>query len=290
MFKLEESIRFWGLAKKIFQSLRYDKSHDIDGVDAMEQKLSVRGRDLNTLIGNITFTDALFHILLNRMPAPLERDVLDAVLVSFHGGFGFSTPSVLLPRLAATTGTSVAGSLAAGYSGGGQYHLGATEEAMEMYKKILQSKKGDLTEHTRNYVRAAIEKKEKIHGFGHPLFKKDPRPSRLRSFLNERKFESDYITMYDAIDKFLAEEKGVYPNIDGINAAILLSLGFKKDHGTGLFLLSRTSAMLAHVVEEKTKEPFYSERRLYPILRMLEQEREHQGKNVKEKKVTSRSS
>ena len=32
--------------------------------------------------------------------------------------------------------------------------------------------------------------------------------------------------------------------------------------------------LLAHVVEERQKEPFYSERRLYPILRMLEKERD----------------
>lgn len=273
MFKVEEGIRFWSLVKKILQSLKYDKYEDIDGVDALGQKLFVRGKDLNSLIGKVSFTEAIFHILLNRMPTKVERDILDAVLVSFHGGFGFSTPSVLLPRLAATTGSSVAASLAAGYSGGGRYHLGATQEAMDMYEDILKSKKGDLIEHTKTYLKELIDSGKKIHGFGHPLFKRDPRPSRLRSILKEYNFTNDYIRIYDTAEEFLAKEKSICPNIDGINGAILLSLGFKKDHGTGLFLLSRTSAMLAHVVEERTKEPFYSERRLYPILRMLEKER-----------------
>ncbi len=273
MFKVEEGIRFWGLVKKILASLRYDRLRDIDGVDALGEKLYVRGKDLNALIGKLTFTEAIFHILLNRVPSDVERKVFDAVLVSFHGGFGFSTPSVLMPRLAASTGSSVAGSLGAGYSAGGRYHLGATEEAMEMYEEILKSKKEDLAEDTKKSLKDMIQSGKKIYGFGHPLFKRDPRPSRLRAILKELNFTGDYITIYDAVVAFMAKEKGVHPNIDGINGAILLSLGFRKDHGTGLFLLSRTSAMLAHVVEERTKEPFYSERRLYPILRVLERER-----------------
>lgn len=273
MLKVEEGMRFWGLVKKILHSLRYDKLRDIDGADPLGGKLFVRGKDLNTLIGKVSFTEAIFHILLNRMPSEVERNILDAVLVSSHGGFGFSTPSVLLPRLAASTGSSVASSLAAGYSAGGRYHLGATEEAMGMYEEILGSKSGDLAKHTRNYLREMIDSGEKIHGFGHPLFKRDPRPSRLRSILKEYNFTSDYIKIYDVAEEFLRKEKDIYPNIDGINGATLLSLGFKKDHGTGLFLLSRTTAMLAHVVEERTKEPFYSEKKLYPILRVLEKER-----------------
>ena len=273
MFKIGEGIRFFGLVKKIFQSLRYDKAADIDGADPLAEKLFVRGKDLNDLVGKITFSEAIFHVLLGKMPDEVERKLFDAVLVSFHAGFGYSTPTVLMPRLAATTGTSVAGSLAAGYSAGGSYHVGAIEEAMDMYEKILSSLKGDLEEHAINYLKELMASGKKIHGFGHPLFKKDPRPPCLRALLHQYNFTSDYIRIYDAAEQFLSKEKDIYPNIDGVNSSILLSLGFKKNHGTGLFLLSRTSAMLAHVVEEKEKEPFYSERRLYPILRMFEKER-----------------
>jgi len=274
MFKVEEGIRFWGLVTKIFKSLRYDKHKDIDGADALGERLFVRGKNLNDLIGNITFTEAIFHVLLHRMPNDVERKLLDAVLVSFHAGFGYSTPSVLMPRLAATTGTSVAGSLAAGYSASGSYHVGATEEVMTIFEDIIKSNTGNLEEHTTSYLKGMMASNKKIYGFGHPLFKKDPRPPRLRALLKELDYTSDYIRIYDIVGEFLAKEKNIHPNIDGINGAILLSLGLKKDHGTGLFLLARTSAMLAHVVDERGKEPFYSERRLYPILRLLEKERD----------------
>jgi citrate synthase len=144
---------------------------------------------------------------------------------------------------------------------------------MEMYEDIYNTRSGDLEEHTKDYLKRAIEEGKKIYGFGHPLFRKDPRPPHLRNLLKEWNYSTDYMKIYDVVCDYLAKEKNIHPNIDGINGAILLSLGFKRDHGTGLFLLSRTSAMLAHVVEERTKEPFYSERRLYPILRMLEKER-----------------
>jgi len=278
VFKVEEGVRFWTLVKKILASLRYDKTKDIDGVDALGERLIVRGKDLNTLIGSISFTEALFHILLNRMPSDVEKNIFDAVLVSFHAGFGFSTPSVLLPRLAATTGSSMASSLAAGYSAGGQYHIGAVEQAMKMFKDILNSKGENINEHVKNYLRKTMDEGKMIHGFGHPLFRRDPRPSQLRVVLKKYDYITDYVRIYDVAEEYLSKEKNIHPNIDGINAVILLSLGFTEDHGTGLFLLSRTSAMIAHVAEEKTKEPFYTDRRLYPILRLLERERDEKEK------------
>lgn len=270
MLDFRGGVRFWSMIKRVLTSLKYDKLNDIDGVDPVGEELYVRGKNLNSLIGKISFSEAIFHLLMNRMPDEIEKKIFDAVLVSFHAGFGFSTPSVLIPRLAASTGTSVPGSLAAGFSSGGKHHLGATQEAMKIYEKILKTKAGDLKEHTERCLQDKIGEGERIFGFGHPLFKKDPRPSHLRAILEENSFKHDYITIYDTTRDFLEREKGVFPNIDGINAAILLALGFNVDHGAGLFLISRTSAMLAHVVEERTKEPFYSERRLYPIFRMLE--------------------
>lgn len=268
-------IKFWTMVKKFFQHIRYDKTVDIDGPDLLKERLYVRGKDINELIGDFTFSEAIFHILLNRRPNETERKVFDAVLVSFHGGFGYSPPTVLLARLSATTGTSVAHALSAGYAGGGKYHVGAIENAMALYEEIKKTRdRGtSVKEHVEKYISGIFERKETLYGYGHPLFKKDPRPERLRSVLRDLSYTSEYIEIYDATADFAYEKKELYPNIDGINSAILLSLGFKKDYGTGLFLLSRTAAMLAHVVEEMSKEPFYIEGKLYPLIRTLEKER-----------------
>ena len=275
MIGINREIKFWAMVKRFLQHVRYDKSTDIDGPDLLKERLYVRGKDINDLIGNFTFSEAVFHILLNRQPNETERKIFDAVLVSFHGGFGYSPPTVLLARLSATTGTSVAHALSAGYAGGGKYHVGAIENAMALYEGIKKTKDKDTTikEHAVKYVAGIFDRKETLYGYGHPLFKKDPRPERLRSIVRDLNYTSEYIEIYDAAAEFAYEKKKLYPNIDGINSAILLSLGFTKDHGTGLFLISRTSAMLAHVVEEMSKGPFYIENKLYPLIRTLERER-----------------
>lgn len=275
MLGINREIKFWTMIKRVFLNIRYDKTTDIDGPDMLREKLYVRGKDLNDLIGDFTFSEAIFHILLNRRPAEIEKKIFDAVLVSFHGGFGYSPPTVLLARLSATTGISVAHALSAGYAGGGKYHVGAIESAMALYEDIrsTRNENASINEHVERYVGGIFEKRRTLYGFGHPLFKKDPRPERLRSILRDLNYTSDYIEIYDAVANFAYRTKKLYPNIDGINSAILLSLGFTKDYGTGLFLLSRTSAMLAHVVEEMSKAPFYTEDRLYPLIRALERER-----------------
>lgn len=275
MLGINREIKFWALAKKVFQYIRYDKATDIDGPDLLKERLYVRGKDINELIGDFTFSEAIFHILLNRRPSETERRIFDAVLVSFHGGFGYSPPTVLLARLSATTGTSIAHALSSGYAGGGKYHVGAIENAMSLYEDIKNTRHegAAIKEHVERYVSGIFDRKEILYGYGHPLFKKDPRPERLRGILRDLNYNSEYIEIYDAVANFTYDKKKLYPNIDGINAAILLSLGFTKDHGTGLFLLSRTSAMLAHVVEEVSKGPFYIEDKLYPLIRILEKER-----------------
>lgn len=275
MLGINREIKFWIMIKRFFKHISYDKTTDIDGPDLLKERLYIRGKDINDLIGSFTFSEAIFHILLNRRPSEAERRVFDAVLVSFHGGFGYSPPTVLLARLSATTGASVPHALSAGYAGGGKYHIGAIENAMILYEDIKKTKDEQTTirEHVEKYATGIFERKETLYGYGHPLFKKDPRPERLREILKDLNYTSEYIEIYDAVAEFAYERKGLHPNIDGINSAILLSLGFTKEHGTGLFLLSRTSAMLAHVVEEMSKEPFYIEDKLYPLIRTLQKER-----------------
>ncbi len=275
MIALNREIKFWKMFKRFFQHIRYNKATDIDGPDLLHERLYVRGKDINDLIGDFTFSEAVFHILLNKRPDETERRIFDAVLVSFHGGFGYSPPTVLLARLSATTGTSVAQSLSAGYAGGGKYHVGAIENAMAFYEEVKRTRSAGMTlrEHTENHLKKIFDSGGTLYGYGHPLFKKDPRPDRLRAVLSGMGYRSDYMEIYDTVAEAAYREKQLYPNIDGITSAILLSLGFTKEHGTGLFLLSRTSAMLAHIVEEMAQGPFYIAEKLYPLIRTLERER-----------------
>lgn len=243
----------------------------IDGVHMSAEQLLVHSHNLNDLLGKYTYTDALFHILHGQLPSEKQRQMFDLVLVAFHGGFGLLPPTTLVPRLVAGTGVSTAQALAAGYLASGPYHVGAVEHAMTLYRDILAAyreqqgetpaKAGALVDFARAHVLGMIERGETVPGYGHPLLRKDPRPTHVRRVLCELEAEGPYLDVYDGVVGCMAEQKGVPPNVDGITGAILLSLGFQPQHGTGLFLLARTAAMLAHVVEEQTDMPYQTQKR-----------------------------
>lgn len=243
---------------------------NIDGLLGRAEQLKVHDSNLNDLIGQCSFTDALFHILLGEVPTDQQRKLLDIVLVAFHGGFGLLPPTTLVPRLVAGTGVSVPQALAAGYLASGPFHVGAVEQAMKLYQQIetsylaqQQSEKTDqdLEKFAADFVQKMMDRNETIHGFGHPFFRVDPRPVHIRRLLAEMDFQSPYLPIYDGVTRGANQRKPVQPNVDGITGVVLLSLGMGPEHGTGLFLLARTAAMLAHIIEEQTVMPYQTQKR-----------------------------
>jgi len=232
----------------------------IDSLDLKNEQLMIRGKNLCEMIDNHDFIDIIFYTLINKNPSSKEKRILNASLVSFHAGFEAYVPSVLFPRIAISTGSSVPQALASGFCASGPLHLGAIEETMKTYLSLEDrtSDQEDVYQKTRKIVGARIGHHERLFGFGHPIFKKDPRPQKLRDLTIDLDYSSTYLSMYDAIQDELFAQKNIYPNIDGINGAILLSLGFRTEHGVGLFLLSRTIGMLAHISEELEKPPWYA--------------------------------
>ena len=47
-----QEIKFWQMVKRFLQNIRYDKTTDIDGPDFLNEKLYVRGKDINDRISN----------------------------------------------------------------------------------------------------------------------------------------------------------------------------------------------------------------------------------------------
>lgn len=186
----------------------------------------------------------------------IERKLFNDVMVSFHAGFGFLTPTVMLPRGAVGTGVPIPQAIAAGYTAAGPFHVGACDKAMELFQSIHNSHRGDLDEYTLTILSKMLADKTIIPGFGHPLFKADPRNAHLRKIIADMGYDSNFIRIYDIITNALINKIGIYPNVDSISAAVFLSLGIKVNYGTGLFLCSRTSAMIAHLIEKKQKPAF----------------------------------
>ncbi|NQV28756.1 MAG: hypothetical protein HQ518_30755 [Rhodopirellula sp.] len=242
----------------------------IDGVHLNAEQLSVRSTDLNDLIGSVSYTEALFHILLGRLPSNDERRLFDIVLVAFHGGWGVLPPTILVPRIVAGTGVNTAQAMAAGFLASGPYHVGAIEHGMKLYKAIAEEfvalnknnpTSADVEQFAYDATARRIESGEILGGYGHPLLRKDPRPTHMRRLMCEMNSEGIYVDIYDGVVRCMLEKKGVVPNVDGMTGAILLHLGFQVEHGTGLFLHARSAAMLAHIIEEQIEMPYQTMRR-----------------------------
>lgn len=209
------------------------------------------------LTGGKDYIEAVFMLCTNRnFSNSTERKIFNDIMVSLHAGWGFLAPSVMLPRVATSTRVPMHQAIAAGFTAAGPSHVGACEKAMEFFTAVHKQCSGDIEAVTIKILEDRLAKKEKIHGFGHPMFKVDSRNPRLRSIISEIDMRSDFLQIYDITAEFLKEKRGIHPNIDSISAAVFLSLGMRPPYGTGLFLCSRTSAMVAHILEQKDKPPF----------------------------------
>ena len=79
-----------------------------------DEDIVIRGRPLNELIGQITFTDVMFLMLQGRLPTDAERHVLDALLVA-SVEHGIAPPS-MIARCYASYGTTIQAAVGAGVS------------------------------------------------------------------------------------------------------------------------------------------------------------------------------
>ncbi len=193
-------------------------------------------------------------------PGGCAERVMDALLVAWHAGFGYITPTVLVPRCAIGTGVTLAQAVAAGFMSSGPKHVGAALAAMQWLTEQTLGACSPAEDEAR--VRGAVDRAldepgTLLFGFGHPLFEEDPRPPHLRALYGQWGFAGRFLRMYDAACARAAERKGLKPNIDFITAASLLDLGIAEPRwGTGVGLCARIAAMAAHAVERRRRPAF----------------------------------
>ncbi|CAA9202063.1 citrate/2-methylcitrate synthase [Flavobacterium collinsii] len=182
-----------------------------------------------------------------------EIKIFEALLISWHAGFGYLTPSVLAPRVTAGTGASANMIIMSGFIAAGPHHIGASEAAFGLIAK-LSSKTNEEVAQT---IEELLVHKKIIPGFGHPLFKKDPRPDCLQSIWTSSGKNTKSQSIYLETTQLLKNHSGLNPNIDFITAAILSDLGVTdKSLVPGIGLFARSLAMIAHAEEKRQKPPF----------------------------------
>lgn len=140
----------------------------------------------------------------------------------------------------------------------GPLHGGANEQVMVMLAKI------GTIEKAQQFVKDALQAKEKVMGIGHRVYKDgDPRAAILRKFsqiLTAKIGQPELYEMSVLIDETMNKEKGLMPNVDFYSATVYHSMGIPTDIFTPIFALSRIAGWISHANEQYEKNRIYRPR------------------------------
>ena len=131
----------------------------------------------------------------------------------------------------------------------GPLHGGANELAMRMIQEIGESGRAE------SFVKDLFDRKEKIMGFGHRVYRHvaDPRATILRRIsreLGESARDTKWYEISQAVEKVVFEEKGLRPNVDFYAGSVLGYLGLPLDLFTPMFAAARAAGWTAHIREQ----------------------------------------
>jgi succinyl-CoA synthetase alpha subunit len=220
-------------------------------------RVGVRGYDIAELMGRVSFGAAVYLILTGELPSPAIARLMDAILVSSidHGA---TPPSALAARTVASTGATLSASVAAGIMSINRHHGGAIENCARQLKAIADRSVRDsisMDEAATRTLATMREKGERMPGFGHRLHTKDPRTARLFELAREAGIDGAHMQAARAVEKAFADAKKSLPiNVDGAIGAILADLRMNPAAFNGVFMIARTPGLIAHVLEEQTRE------------------------------------
>src|SRR5213596_954820 len=220
-------------------------------------KVAVRGYNIAELMGQVSFGSAVYLILTRELPSPAVARLMDAILVSSidHGA---TPPSALAARTVASTGATLSAAVAAGIMSINRHHGGAIEDCARQLKAIADRSVCESISMDEAATRTLATKREAVErmpGFGHRLHTKDPRTARLFELAREAGIDGAHMQAARAVEKAFADAKKSLPiNVDGAIGAILADTGMNPAAFNGIFMIARTPGLIAHVIEEQTRE------------------------------------
>ena len=131
----------------------------------------------------------------------------------------------------------------------GPLHGGANEAAMALIERFSSPEQA-VTE-----LRAMIERKDLIMGFGHAIYRdSDPRNEVIKGYAKKLADEVADTVVYpvsEAIEKFMWDEKRLFPNADFFHASAYRFMGIPTELFTPIFVCSRVSGWAAHIFEQR---------------------------------------
>lgn len=200
------------------------------------------------------------YMLRGQEASPTEVKALDVSLILYaEHEFNAST-------FAARVIVSTLSDLHSGITGAigalkGPLHGGANEKVMD----ILQAAGGPET--AEQWTKAALARKERIMGFGHRVYKTgDVRAGILKIYARaaaEAAGEQKWEETADVIERVMAAEKNMYPNLDWPAGRLYHAMKLEIPLYTPIFAMSRITGWAAHIIEQLDNNRLIRPRAIY---------------------------
>lgn len=225
-------------------------------VDIGPGTIRIRGYPIEQLIGTLRFPAMIWLMLRGELPGSAHAALLEAALVAAvdHGP---QAPSIAIARMASTCGLPLNSAMAAGVNALGDIHGGAGQQCMQLYYAVADAcDNGSALETAVETQLSVLDPDGHVPGFGHRFHPVDPRAVRLLHLVNRAARTGDvsgrFARIGTAVETAIERrrDRRVPMNIDGATAVVFCELGFPPALGRGLFVLSRSVGILAHVWEQ----------------------------------------
>jgi 2-methylcitrate synthase len=187
------------------------------------------------------------NMVTGRVPSETKREAFDLSLVlytehelnasTFSARVTVSTLSDIYSGIVAAIGTLK-----------GPLHGGANEAAWKVLEQV------GSPENAARWIHDALERKERIMGFGHRVYKTgDPRARILKAYCTRLAAEigdERWEQIAEPIERAVTEQKKLPPNVDWPCARLYHYLGLDLDLYTPIFAMARVAGWSAHVIEQ----------------------------------------
>jgi citrate synthase len=200
---------------------------------------------------SLDLVEGFLYQLNGERPEPGTARALDAYfIVGSEHGFNAST---FTARVVTSTRSDIASAVTAAIGTmKGPLHGGAPSEVVDQLSQV------GSPEHAEEWVRGALDRGERLMGFGHRVYRAyDPRAAALRTVAEGMEHRPDWlelaIKVEDVALRVLAEkhpERALKTNVEFYAAPVLMGVGLTPDLFPAAFSLARHAGWTAHVLEQ----------------------------------------
>ncbi len=206
------------------------------------------GKRINEETDADSIAEQFLWTLHDEKPSELHTQVMHASLILYaEHEFNAST---FTARVCAST-LSDMHSCVTGAIGSlrGPLHGGANEAAMELIEGMKDA------EDAEQKLMGMLERKEKIMGFGHAIYREsDPRNAIIKLWSEKLAGENGDTNLYDIsvrCEAVMWREKKLFCNADFFHASAYNYMGIPTKLFTPIFVCSRLTGWAAHVMEQR---------------------------------------